>query len=205
MRLRRRDAFGAAVVENGVVEGAGPHRGVEVGHGLFQRGRIERRACRRARGCVGAADRRKERRHEHRDDGGVEDDVGDLVRLRRDQPAPDRVALRPDVLALVVEALRVLVDDDAEDHAVVPRDDAAVVFRRARVDRDRVALGRIADLLRRPVEQHLQHGAAIVRRAADQEIVRRRAPVLLQPFDVGLEAAAGRDERRRRGSRGARR
>ncbi len=47
---------------------------------------------------------------------GVEDDVGDLVGLRRDQAAPDRVALRPDVLALVVEALGVLVDDDAEHH-----------------------------------------------------------------------------------------
>ena len=39
-------------------------------------------------------------------DAGIEDDVGDLVGLRGDQPAPDRVALRPDVLALVVEALR---------------------------------------------------------------------------------------------------
>ena len=53
-----------------------------------------------------------------RDDGGIEDDVGDLVGLRRDQPAPDRVALRPDVLALVVESLRMLVDDDAEHDGV---------------------------------------------------------------------------------------
>src|SRR6188768_1964550 len=36
MRLRRRQPFGAAIVENGVVEGAGPHRGVEIGDGLFQ-------------------------------------------------------------------------------------------------------------------------------------------------------------------------
>ena len=81
--------------------------------------------------------------------GRVEDDVGDLVRLLRDEPAPDRVALRPDILALVVEALGVLVDDDAEDDAVEPGDDAAVEFRRARVDRDGVALRRIADLRRR--------------------------------------------------------
>ena len=41
MRLRRRQPFGAAIVEDGVIEGAGPHRGVEIGDGLFQRGRIE--------------------------------------------------------------------------------------------------------------------------------------------------------------------
>ena len=34
--------------------------------------------------------------------------IRDLLRLPRDQPAPDRVALRPEVLALVVEALAVL-------------------------------------------------------------------------------------------------
>ena len=77
----------------------------------------------------------------------IEDDVGDLVGLGGDQAAPDRVALRPDILALVVEAQGVLVDDDAEHHAIEPRDDAAVEFRRARVDRDRVALRGIADLL----------------------------------------------------------
>ena len=78
-------------------------------------------------------------------DDAIEDDVGDLVGLGGDQPAPDRVALRPDVLALVVEALRVLVDDDAEHDAVEAGDDAAVEFRRAGVDRDRMALRRIAD------------------------------------------------------------
>ena len=79
---------------------------------------------------------------------------------------------------------------------VEPRDDAAVEFRRARVDRDRVALGRIADLLHALGEQHLQHRAAIIGRAADQEIVGGLAPILLQPFDVGLEAAGGGDQRR---------
>ena len=145
---------------------------------------------------VARLDRRIERGHEQRQRRRVEDDVGDLVRLLRHQPPPDRVALRPDLLALVVEALRVLVHHDAEHHAVEPRDDAAVVFRRARVDRDRVALGRIAGLLHAAIEQQLQHRAAIVRRAADEEVVGGRPPVLLQPFDVGFEAAAGRHERR---------
>ena len=134
---------------------------------------------------------------------GVEDDVGDLVGLGGDQPAPDRVALRPDVLALVVEALGVLVDDDAEHHRVVAGDDAAVEFRRAGVDRDRMALRGIADVLHALVEQHLQNRAAVIGRAADQEIVGGVAPILLQPFDVGLETAGGRDQRRGADFRGA--
>ena len=39
--LRRRQSFGAAIVEIGVVEGAGPDGGVEIGDGLFQHRRIE--------------------------------------------------------------------------------------------------------------------------------------------------------------------
>ena len=56
-----------------------------------------------------------------------------------------------------------------------------------------MALRRIADRHDAGIEQHAQHVAAIVRRAADQEIVGRRAPVLLEPFDIGLEAAGGGD------------
>src|SRR5436305_1214 len=78
----------------------------------------------------------------------------------------------------------------------VPRDDAAVEFRRAGIDRDRVALRGIADLLHALVEQHLEDRAAIVGRAADQEIIRGLAPIFLQPFDVGLKAAGGGDQRR---------
>ena len=59
---------------------------------------------------------------------------------RRPERSPDGVALRPEVLALVVEALGMFVDDDAERQAVEPRHDAAVELRRARIDGDRVAL-----------------------------------------------------------------
>ena len=45
-------------------------------------------------------------------------------------------------------------------------------------------------------EQHLQDRAAVIGRAADQEIVGGLAPIFLQPFDVGLEAAGGGDQRR---------
>ena len=100
--------------------------------------------------------RREDRRHEQADRFGVDDRIGDLLRLLRHQPAPDGVALRPGVLALVVEALRVAVDHDAEHHAVEPRGDAAVELGRARVDRHRMALRRIADRLDAGVEQHAQ-------------------------------------------------
>ena len=195
MRLLRRDAFGAAIVQDGVIERAGLHRGVEIGDGLFQRGRIELELGGEF-GDRRRADRREQRRHEARDHGRIENDVGDLVGLGRHQPAPDRVALRPDVLALVIEALGVLVDDDAEHDRVVPGDDAAVEFRRAGVDRDRMALGGVADVLHALGEQHFQDRAAVIGRAADQEIVGGVAPIFLQPFDVGLEAAGGGDQRR---------
>ncbi|OIQ67234.1 hypothetical protein GALL_511900 [mine drainage metagenome] len=95
-----------------------------------------------------------------------------------------------------------LVDDDAEHHGIVPRDDAAVEFGRARVDRDRVTLRGIADFLNALLEQHLQDRAAIVGCAADQEIVGGLAPILLEPFDVGLETA-GSCNKRRSGDGGA--
>ena len=94
----------AAIVEHGVIEGAGAHRGVEVVHGLAERGRIERELAREfADGR--RLHRRKDRRHEQPDRFGVDDRIGDLPRLLRHQPAPDGVALGPGVLALVVEAL----------------------------------------------------------------------------------------------------
>ena len=194
MGFRRRQSFGAAIVQDGVIEGARPHRGVEVGHGLFQRCRIELELAGEL-GDGGGSDRRKQRRHEACDDARVEDDVGDLVGLGRHQPSPDGVAFRPDILALVVEALGVLVDDNAEHHGIMPGDDAAVEFRRARIDRDRMTLRGIADFLHALFEQHLQDRAAVIRRAADQEIVGGLAPILLEPFDVGLEAAGGGDQR----------
>jgi len=104
-----------------------------------------------------------------------------LVAAARDELAPDRVALRPHVLTLVVEPRGVTIDDDAERHAVEPRDDAAVELRRAAVDRDGVALARVADGCRAGVEQCPQHRARVVRRAANDEIARRVAPRFAQP------------------------
>ena len=117
-------------------------------------------------------------------------DVRDLVGLLGDQSAPDRVALGPEVLALVVEALALLVDDDAERHAIDTGHDAR---RRtwAPVHRSRrVALGGVADRLGMPLADQLaQHEALVVRGAADQEVVGRLAPDLAEPFEIRFEPA----------------
>jgi hypothetical protein len=124
-------------------------------------------------------------------------DHADLSGLLRDQPAPDRVALRPEVLALVVEALRVAVDDDAERDAVDARADPAVVERCARIDRNHVGLRRVADHVGADIDQVAQQDAGVESRAADQEVVGRPLalivlpPRLAQPRAVALEAAGG--------------
>src|SRR6185312_14920107 len=57
------------------------------------------------------------------------------------------------------------------------------------------ALSRIADGGDALVEQHLQDVAAVEWRAADEEVVGRLTPILFEPFDIGLEAASGCDQR----------
>src|SRR5581483_4926723 len=84
---------------------------------------------------------------------------------------------------------------DAERDAVEARDDAPVEAGRARVDGDRVALGGIADPGHALIEEVAQDAAPRVRRAADEEVLRRLAPVLLEPLDVALEAAGSRHDR----------
>ena len=96
-----------------------------------------------------------------------------------------------------------LVDDNAEDHAVKTRDDAAVELGRARVDGHRVALGRIADLVDAGTCQHFQNGAAVEARAANEEVAGRRAPAFFQPFLVGLKPAGCCHQRARAHGHGA--
>ena len=105
------------------------------------------------------------------------------------QPAPDGVAFWPDVLALVVKALAVLVEDDGERHAVESRDDAAIELGRASVDGDTVALRRVTDALGAGIEHVTQDLASIVGRAADEEVARRRPPGTCEPVEIGLKAA----------------
>ncbi len=100
------EPLGPAVVVDVGIEAPRPDREVEGRHGLLEPLGIELEQA-----CEGAQILRRERRvdrgHEARQRLGVDDHIADLVRLLRDQPAPDRVALGPEVLALVVEALGV--------------------------------------------------------------------------------------------------
>ena len=118
----------------------------------------------------------------------------ELIRLLRDQSAPNGIALRPEVLAFVVETLPIFVDDDAECDAVDARDNAAVELRRPPVDGDRMALLRIADLLGAAVEQNAKHPPEVVWCAADDEVVGDVSPVLPEPSDVGLKSASSGDQ-----------
>ena len=195
VRLGGRDALRAAVVEDRVVEGAGAHGGVELRRSSSRARRRPARACRRARARVLRLLGREHRRHELAHRLGVDDRIADLAGLPGHQPPPDGVALGPEVLALVVEALRVAVDDDAQRHRVDAGDDAAVVARAARVDGHAVALRRVAHAPRALVEQELQHLAHVVGRAAHDEVVGGRPPRLAQPLEVGLEPAGGHDDR----------
>ena len=71
-----------------------------------------------------------------------------------------------------------------------------IELRRTGVDRDRTALRDVADLLHLVIDQHPQHGAAVIRRAANEKIAGDLAPAFLQPSDIGLEAAGCSDRRR---------
>ena len=179
-----------------MVEGAGPDRGVERPDGLVQRVGVELERHGQLPDRTGG-DWRIERGNESADRLRVDDREGELIRLLRDQPAPDRISLRPEVLAFVVEALRLRVHGDAERDAVDARDDAAVEARRAGIDGDRMALGRIAGGLGAAVHQQAQQPAIVVRRAANQEVVGGVAPDLSQPLEIRLESAGRRDERLR--------
>ena len=68
----------------------------------------------------------------------------DLIELHGHQSPPDRITLRPEVFAFVVETLGMVVHDDAKRDTVEPRDNAAIELRRTTVDGDCVALLRIA-------------------------------------------------------------
>src|SRR6266567_2282815 len=117
MRLGRRQALRRAVVEHGVIEASRADRGVERRHRRLKRGGIELQRKRelpdRRR-----PDWREHRRHEFPHRLGVDDRIADLVWLPGNKAPPDRVALGPEILALVVEALRALVDDDPERYAI---------------------------------------------------------------------------------------
>ena len=98
--------FGAAIVELRCVEVAGPHGGVEVARRVLSSvARIELELAAASSLIVAAFDRRKNRRHEQRRSIWRRRSNRRSGRAAARQPAPDRIALRPEILALVVEAL----------------------------------------------------------------------------------------------------
>ena len=89
------------------------------------------------------------------------------------------------------------VHDRGKWHAVKPGHDAAIKLWCATVDCYGMTLSRIADAFNFLIKQILEYDAAIVRRASDQEIPCSLAPSAGQPFDVGLIAARGDNDRTR--------
>src|SRR6185503_10953505 len=89
-------------------------------------------------------DWRKDRRHEGVRAPGIDDRIGNLSGLMRDQLSPDCVSLGPDIFTFVVEALTQRVDDNAKWEAVEPGDDAAIEPRRTGIHGDRMALTGLA-------------------------------------------------------------
>src|SRR5256885_71582 len=72
-------------------------------------------ACQLGQGV--GAHAREDRRHEAAYGLGVDDGPGGLARLLGHQAAPDGIALGPEVLALVIEALGLAVDHHAQRDA----------------------------------------------------------------------------------------
>src|SRR6202521_1526810 len=188
MALGRRQSRCGAIVEHGVIECSRADRFIELAHPRFERGGMELERQRKLAHGVGL-NRREHWWNKLAHRVGIDNRVRDLIGLRGHEPAPDRVALGPEVEALVVEALRILVDDDAERHAIDAGADAAVELRRAGVDRNAMTLGRIADGFRAAVEEDPQDASHIVWRAADQATVGRGSPRFAQPSEVRLESA----------------
>src|SRR5207302_3951376 len=107
------------------------------------------------------------------------------------QPSPDGVALGPEVLALVVEALAKFIDGDSERDRVQPRGNAPVESRRPGVERHRVEPFRIARAGGALIEQAGKYSTVVVGRAADDVVVDGVAPVASQPVAIGLDPTTG--------------
>ena len=189
----------SAVVEHRLIERSGLHGLVEAVHFLTRTSTWKPELVREL-ADRGGLQRRKDGRHEVPDRLGVDDRIGDLLRLLGNQPAPHRIALRPEILALVVEAPAFAVDDDAQAHAVDPRHDAAVEFGSPCVDGDGVALRGIADRPDSLVEQGLEDDPGVVGGPADDEVVGSRGPTLLSATPGWTRTRRSRRSASRRGT-----
>ena len=83
----------------------------------------------------------------------VEHDLGDLVRLRRHQPPPDGIALRPEILALVIKTLTFVVHDYTETDTIQTGYNTAIETRAACINCDSMALAGITDGVNALIDQ----------------------------------------------------
>src|SRR5262249_36915587 len=143
MRFRRLDASSAAIIQSVVIKGSGLHGLIECQDGGFKFPWLQSESYGQLRDAR-RGNRRKHRRHETARNFGVDDAIRGLIRLLGHKAAPDGVPFGPEIFALVIEALALVVHDDAERQAIQTRHNAAVKFWSAAIDRDGVALPRIA-------------------------------------------------------------
>ncbi|MNM80586.1 hypothetical protein D3C81_925580 [compost metagenome] len=124
--FHRFQANGVAVVQPGVVESAHLAGSVVGMHG-FEEGlhRQTEQAGQLLKAIGGGA--RENRWHEAPEGFPVDDRKPHLPWLMRHQAPPDGIALGPEILAFIVEALAVAVDHHAQRHTIDARADAAVV------------------------------------------------------------------------------
>ena len=168
---------------------------VEARHGVDQGVGVQAEFFSQLGQAVGD-DGRKHRWHEAAHRFGIDDGVANLALLASDQAAPNGVALGPKILALVVKTLAMLVDHDAQGHAVQAGGDAPVKQRRAGINGHAMRLGRVANRISPAVEHVLEKHAHVEARAPDQKVVGGPfaplvlAPGLALPGNVGFIATA---------------
>ena len=187
---------GVTVVQHRMVKVAALTGRVVSGDGLRQRLRVQPQLEPQLLNGVGFF-AGKNRRHEPAHGFAVNDRVTALAGLLCHQPTPNGVALGPEVFAFVVEALAILIDDDAQRNAVHPGANTAVVQRRTRIHGHRVTLGWITDRVRTLCDEVFEQNTHVETRAADRKVVGRPvagfvlSPGLSQPFPIGFKTATG--------------
>src|ERR1051326_3852991 len=171
-----------------MIEMTGSDRSVEPANSRFELLRLQTQTFCQIRDGL-CTYRGKDRWHEPSFHLRIDHRVCDLVRLLRHQATPDRIALGPEVLTFVVKPVTVLINSDAQRHAVQPRHNAAVELGGAAVYRDSVALLRVAYRFSAGVQEKFQARAFVVRRPPDYKIACCFAPSLFQPFQIGLKSS----------------
>ena len=146
MRFRRVDSIGPAIIELITVECSRLNRAIKTLYRRLQCRGIKPKLPRQFSNRV-SANRGEYRWHEEALGLGVHDRVCNLLWPLCHKSSPDRVALRPHVLTLIVKTLGLMIDHDAKRYAIETRHNSAVKFRCARIDGHRMALLWVADSL----------------------------------------------------------